>query len=273
MGEVFRVLDHLRAAGCLVEAEPEAPRQAVAFWENAGVAHAEAIARHGRRTVALRALGGAEAGPLPELLRQQGIRIAAEGDVTLVLTDDYLRPELRAWNAGALRDGRPWLLAKPVGLERWLGPFFVPGETACWACLAQRLRGHRKLEGHIARRHGRPAPLAASPSWIPSMPHAALAEAATEISRWIGTEGQTALRDRVVTTDALTLERTHHLLARRPQCAACGDPAPPREAPPLRLQPRPKRATADGATARRMAARCWRGWSAISAPSPASSAR
>lgn len=246
MGEVFRVLDHLRAAGCLVGAEPEAPRQAVAFWENAGVAHAEAIARHGRRTVALRALGGAEAGPLPELLRQQGIRIAAEGDVTLVLTDDYLRPELRAWNAGALRDGRPWLLAKPVGLERWLGPFFVPGETACWACLAQRLRGHRKLEGHIARRHGRPAPLAASPSWIPSMPHAALAEAATEISRWIGTEGQTALRDRVVATDALTLERTHHLLARRPQCAACGDPAPPREAPPLRLQPRPKRATADG---------------------------
>lgn len=246
MGEAFRVLDHFRAAGYLVEAEPEAPRHTVAFWENAGVAHAAAIARLGCRTVAIRAFGAAEAGPLPDLLHQSGIRIAAEGDVTLVLTDDYLRPELRAWNAAALQHRQPWLLAKPVGLESWLGPFFVPGETACWACLAQRLRGHRKLEGHIADRHGRPAPLAASPSWIPSMPHAALAEAATEIARWIGADGQTALRDRVVATDALTLARTHHLLTRRPQCEACGDPAPPREAPSLRLQPRPKRATADG---------------------------
>lgn len=246
MGEVFRALDHLRRTGDLVEAAPAAAGPEAAFWAHTGTAHAEAVARLGRHAVAVQALGAAEAGPMAALLHRQGVRVAPEGDVALVLTDDYLRPELAAWNAQALRDGRPWLLARPVGLETWLGPFFVPGETACWACLAQRLRGHRKLEGHIARRHGRPAPLAASPSWIPSMPQAVLAEAATEITRWIGTGGGTALRDRVVSTDALTLARTHHLLTRRPQCEACGDPAPPREAPPLRLQPRRTLPTAEG---------------------------
>ena len=69
-----------------------------------------------------------------------------ESDVTVVVTDDYLRPALAAWNASSLASGRPWLLVKPVGIETWIGPVFVPGQTACWECLAQRLRGHRKLE-------------------------------------------------------------------------------------------------------------------------------
>ena len=170
------------------------------------------------------------------------------GDLTLVITDDYLRPELAAWNDQSLMSGRPWLLTKPIGLEAWLGPFFLPGKTACWSCLAQRLRGHRKLEGYLARCKFTAAPLAARPAWIPSMQHAALAEAVTVIAYWIGAGGQLPLLDRVVSTNVLTLERTHHILARRPQCAACGsgDPIGKAGMRTLHLQSRPKLPGFDG---------------------------
>ena len=85
--------------------------------------------------------------------------VEADGNVTVVVTDDYLRPELAAWNARSLASGKPWLLVKPVGIETWIGPMIVPGQTACWECLAQRLRGHRKLETYIARRDGKDSPL------------------------------------------------------------------------------------------------------------------
>jgi ribosomal protein S12 methylthiotransferase accessory factor len=167
----------------------------------------------------------------------------------MVVTDDYLRLELAAWNARSLISGKAWLLVKPVGIETWIGPMFVPGQTACWECLAQRLRGHRKLEGYIARRNGTDAAVGAIiQACIASTQEAALAEAATEITRWIGTGGQSTLFDRVVSTSVLTLERTHHHLTRRPQCPSCGSPEPdigvlPR---PVRLHRRPKAHTSDG---------------------------
>ena len=75
-----------------------------------------------------------------------GFQVGLDGDVTVAVTDDYLRPALAAWNARSLASGKPWLLVKPMGMETWIGPLFVPGRTGCWECLAQRLRGHRKLE-------------------------------------------------------------------------------------------------------------------------------
>jgi thiazole/oxazole-forming peptide maturase SagD family component len=71
-----------------------------------------------------------------------------------VLTDDYLREDLGEINRRALAEGRPWLLVKPVGLELWIGPIFVPGATGCWACLAHRLKGHRKAEAYVQHQRG-----------------------------------------------------------------------------------------------------------------------
>jgi oxazoline/thiazoline synthase len=245
---VFAALDRLRTGGYLAEDTAVEARPTMAFWEHVGVPPSQARLRLDAAIVSTIAFGDIDIAPLTDLLRRNGVRGADEGDVSVVVTDNYLRPELAAWNSRSLISGKAWLLVKPAGIETWIGPVFVPGQTACWECLAQRLRGHRKLEGYIARRNGADAPIGAVPACIASTQHAALAEAATEITRWIGTAGQSILMDRVVSTSTLTLERTHHALTRRPQCPSCGSLQPNNGVPPspVRLHRCPKAKVSDG---------------------------
>jgi ribosomal protein S12 methylthiotransferase accessory factor len=245
---VFAALDRLRTNGYLAEDASAEARPVTAFWEHMGVPPAQARSRLDAACVSAIAFGELNLGTLTDLLRQHGVAVAPEGDVSVVVTDDYLQPQLADWNAQALASGKAWLLVKPVGIETWIGPMFVPGQTACWECLAQRLRGHRKLETYIARRRGDNAPLgAAAAAGIASTQHAALAETATEITRWIATGGQSALLNRVLATSTLTLDRTRHVLTRRPQCPCCGDRAPHdgTVSGPVRLEPRAKLRTSD----------------------------
>src|SRR5262249_37157317 len=146
-------LDRLRTNGYLAEDHAAGARPTLAFWEHMGALPSQARSRLDTTRVATIAFGEIDTAPLTQLLGQQASNVAADGDVTVVVTDDYLRPELAAWNARSLRSEKPWLLVKPVGIETWIGPMFVPGQTACWECLAQRLRGHRRLERYFAQRN------------------------------------------------------------------------------------------------------------------------
>jgi bacteriocin biosynthesis cyclodehydratase domain-containing protein len=240
--EVFAALDHLRTTGYLAEAAASAARPATAFWEQAGVSPSAARSRLARACVSTVAFGDVGIGTLTAMLEGNGVSVGAEGELTVALTDDYLRPELATWNARSLSSGNAWLLVKPVGMETWIGPLFVPGRTACWECLAQRLRGHRKLEEYLARRRGTDFLIRAPAASIASTQHAALAEATTEVTHWIGSGGESMLLDRVVSTNVLTFERHRHILIRRPQCPSCGvrdltDGLIPR---PMVLHERPK---------------------------------
>ena len=172
--QVFAALDRLRTSGYLAEDTAVEARPTMAFWEHAGVRPSLARSRLDVTLVSIVAIGDVDIESLTELLGRQGVKVAPEGDVTVVVTDDYLRPELAAWNTRSLISEKAWLLAKPVGIETWIGPMFVPGQTACWECLAQRLRGHRKLEEYIARRNGTDAPVGVIPACIASTQHAAL---------------------------------------------------------------------------------------------------
>jgi hypothetical protein len=147
--EVFAALDWLRTSGYLTEDIAAEARPTMAFWEQVGVAPTLARSRLDATPVSIVAFGEVEIAPLADLLERQAIKVAPEANVAFVVTDNYLRPDLAAWNARSLTSGKAWLLMKPVGIETWIGPMFVPGRTACWECLAQRLRGHRKLEEYI----------------------------------------------------------------------------------------------------------------------------
>jgi ribosomal protein S12 methylthiotransferase accessory factor len=219
---VFAALDHLRTTGYLAEDAAVAARSTQAFWEHAATPTSLAQARLGQARISLLGIADFDLEILRTLLEANDLRVAEDGDFVLAVTDDYLRPELAALNARALASGKAWLVVKPVGIQTWIGPLFVPGRTGCWDCLAQRLRGHRRLEEYVARRTGTDLPIAPVAA-LASTKHAALAEAATELTRWIGS-GQSALLDRVVSTDVLTFERRHHTLTRRPQCPSCGTP-------------------------------------------------
>jgi oxazoline/thiazoline synthase len=246
--QVFAALDRLRLSGYLAEDVAVDARPTTAFWEHLGVPPTLARARLNLGRVSIIAVGEVEVAPLTDLLVREGVAVVGEGSVAVVITDDYLRPQLATWNARSLMSGKAWLLVKPVGIEVWTGPMFVPGQTACWECLAQRLRGHRKLESYIAQRNGTDSAMGAVPAFIASTQQAALADAATEITRWIATGGQSPLLDRIRSTSALTLERSCHRLIRRPQCPSCGSPEPENAALPgqLRLHRRPKVHAADG---------------------------
>jgi bacteriocin biosynthesis cyclodehydratase domain-containing protein len=246
--QVFAALDRLRTNGYLAEDIAIESRPITAFWEYAGVRPSLARSRLNAALVSTIAFGQADIGPVTDLLARQGVHTGICGDVTVVVTDDYLRPELSKWNIDALGSGKAWLLVKPVGMELCIGPMIVPGQTACWDCLAQRLRGHRRLEEYIARRSASDGLIRTVPAYIASTQYAALAEAVTEVVRFIATGGQSILLNRVVSTSVLTLERSHHTLTRRPQCRSCGSPGPKRDfrPEPLILRRRPKIPSSDG---------------------------
>ena len=252
---------------------------AAAFWSELGVAPAEAERRLARTRVSLTPIGETDIAGLHAELAAIGIGVARRhanpapaGDIALdiVLTDDYLRPELAAINRAALDAGRPWFLAKPDGSVIWLGPVFVPGETGCWQCLAHRLNGNAEIKASIVRQRriaaGDTEPAAiAQPDPPACLPTARPALAATgrlaaawitmEIAKWLvtraaisGDAGFNTLSARMLSVDLITLETHSHSLPHRPQCPACGDPdrLRARASEPIVLRSCRKTVTADG---------------------------
>ena len=190
----------------------------------------------------------AVAAQLRTLLSKDGVFVgggARAGALRVVLADDYLRSGLADANADSLASGRPWLLAKPVGAEVWIGPFFQPGLTGCWACLAQRLRGHRRVDEFRRQRRGCEDMGTADLASVPSVTGMAAGMVATAVGNWI-VQSRSGLEGAVWTLDPRELAWRRHELVKRPQCPACGaPPLEPRDAPPLTLVSR-RGETVDG---------------------------
>lgn len=244
-GTILAALKQLERQAALSGEHSEMPGPTAAFWEHADISPSEAVLRITQCRVQVVALGSQSADMATQLLDQQGLRTSGQGNHMLVIADDYLHPELARINAECMSAQRPWLLVKPSGAETWLGPAITPGHSACWECLAHRLRWHKRVEEYVRARN--PGASGPQPAHLPSTQQSALAEAVTALTRWIGSGGQSALADCVMSTDTATLERTRHHLNRRPHCPACGTVADPDRIPdPLILQARPKVATSDG---------------------------
>jgi ribosomal protein S12 methylthiotransferase accessory factor len=158
----------------------------------------------------------------------------------LIAVGDYLSPELSAVNEAALAHGRPWALVKPVGRIVWVGPIFHPGQTACWECLAQRLRANRQMERYLGRRTGRPAPLQPAKGWLASSVRLAASWAASELARSLVVDGPEGLQGSILTLDLVRRELVRHALVKRPQCPACGQKERPAAATPVVLESRPR---------------------------------
>ncbi len=159
------------------------------------------------------------------------IQIATEADrsdLTIVLTDDYLQPQLAEFNRQALAQPTgttieaptPWLLVKPFGSIVWIGPMFEPQVTACWQCLASRLQANRPVASFI-QRSGSTAPIAPQPLF-PATLQTALGMAAMEVFKWIVVGQNDRLTNTLITYDTLTLQAQSHTIVQRPQCLGCG---------------------------------------------------
>jgi bacteriocin biosynthesis cyclodehydratase domain-containing protein len=215
-----------------------------AFWDAVG-AEPAALAFE------LVGIGDVELPTFAAKLRALGHDIVEHAQHVLVLTDDYLRPQLGEFEQQARAAGRDWLLAKPLGLVPWIGPRFRHDRPGCWACLEHRLRGHRRvqqfLHDHTGRREPYPTSIAALPATIDvvagllsTVMHgwAARPTARTQAPR---DENQHPLDGVVVSFDPRALVSTRHVLTARPQCPRCGDSGllARLQSQPITLAPRP----------------------------------
>jgi ribosomal protein S12 methylthiotransferase accessory factor len=270
--DVLAALDDLRQRRLLAEDTADLPRAERAWWEHCGVSPALAAQRMAESTVAVHAAGDADAGPLRAALARAGLQLAPQpmqaqaqrqgqvqaqaqalqhGDhtptLTVVVCADPLHPDLARFNALALAQQRPWLLVQAWGLQTWLGPAFVPGQTGCWTCLAQRLRWHRRLDGYLAERHVAAVAQRRHVARNDASARAVFEEAASAVRRWVGTADPGALAGQVLVTDTLSHERSGHPLVRRPQCPDCGTAAAAAPEPgAFVLKPCPKSSARDG---------------------------
>ena len=190
-------------------------------------------------------------------------------DVDIVITDDYANERLASINRGYLRSGRRWMLVKPLGELVWVGPLFVPGETACWTCLARRLSHNRPVASHVAataisahmpRRTESVEALLASPALVAEVRHRIRALAGPSPAHTL------------CTIDPQTLAIVEHHVLRLPDCPACGHAARTRRRR-VTLVSRQAIVTGDGGTAARRLTRRGGSMRITSAPSPDSSPR
>ena len=198
--------------------------------------------------VAVKALGSVAAEDFIAMLESLQIQVADEGNLTVVLTDDYLDPKLDEFNQQALKSQSPWILVKPLGTIVWIGPLFYPHKTGCWDCLAQRLRDNRPIEGFIQRQKDISTPSVPPLGFLASTVQTALGMAATEVFKWIVRGENKRLESNLIAYDAIALQTQNHSLVKRPQCSSCGEMVNglTKKPLPVVLGHRQKTFTADG---------------------------
>jgi oxazoline/thiazoline synthase len=246
--EVYYALGLLEQRGYIVEADGPAPRDRTTFWHALGINEDAAERRLRQVKVSLSGCGQVHLPPFAAALAALDVQVAEDGGFAVVLTDDYLQKGLDEVNVAALTSCTPWLIVKPVGTVLWIGPVFRPGASACWECLADRLRANRKVDSYVQRRLAISIPFPTSRAALPATVQAALGLAAAETAKAVAGGDELGLNDHLITLDVLTLETQKHQVVRRPQCPRCGDPefARDRGLVPLRFRTARKRFTADG---------------------------
>ncbi len=235
--------------GYIVEANPSLPSNLAIFCQNLNISVEAAQQRLATNKVAVKALGSTSAEDFISILESLKIRVVTEeADFTVVLTDDYLDPELEEFDRLALKSESPWLLVKPLGSIVWIGPIFRSHTTGCWQCLAKRLRDNRPIEGFIQRNKDISTPLTPPLGFLASTVQTALGMAATEVFKWIVKGENKRLENNLITYDPIAVQTRDHAFVKRPQCSHCGQMVNSltKTALPVVLGHRKKTFTADG---------------------------
>src|SRR5262249_1868718 len=123
-------------------------------------------------------------------------------------------------NRQHLLDKTPWLLVQPSGIFPLVGPVFRPGKSACWSCLAERMKRNREVKAFLDRKKS--ISVVTSPLARNTVGESGIQLAAVEIAKAIASDFRTELRDHIVSLDLLGSTIMKHYVAARPQCPTCG---------------------------------------------------
>ncbi|MFL6806866.1 MAG: TOMM precursor leader peptide-binding protein [Xanthobacteraceae bacterium] len=208
-----------------------------AYWASLGLSPESAETNLRKCRVRIQSIDVEGATELGIALSGLGVRVVKRSpDLTVTLVSDYLEGRLAELNREHLSDQSPWLLVQPSGIFPLVGPLLRPGESACWTCLADRMKRNREIRAHLDR--GQARCVAVSPLARRTMGQSGVQLAAVEIAKAIAADFRTELRDHIISLDLLGSTIVKHYVAARPQCPSCGRKKlrDPRRAPvPLEL--------------------------------------
>jgi oxazoline/thiazoline synthase len=191
------------------------------YWASLGLLPETAEKNLQKCRVAVRSIDVQGEEEFGAALRELGVRVVKRSpDLTVTLVGDYLDGRLAELNRRHLSDKSSWLLVQPSGVFPLVGPVFRPGESACWACLADRMKRNREIKALLEREQARR--VAVSPLANDTLGQSGSQLAAVETAKAIATDFRTELRDHIVSLDLLGSTIVKHYVAKRPQCPVCG---------------------------------------------------
>jgi bacteriocin biosynthesis cyclodehydratase domain-containing protein len=194
---------------------------AAAYWASLGLSPETSETNLQKFRVRIHSIEVQGATELGAALRGLGVRVVKRSAaLTVTLVSDYLEGRLDELNRQHLEDNTPWLLVQPSGIFPLVGPVFTPGKSACWTCLANRMKWNREVKAFLDRQQARC--VAVSPLARDMLGQSAIQLAAVEIAKAIATDFRTDLSDHVISLDLLGSTIVRHYVSPRPQCPTCG---------------------------------------------------
>lgn len=220
--EIMQILFKLEQAGYITEANDFFTKEQAAHWEAQGFDVARLANFLQNKSIKVIDLGRVNHLVFEEACNQSQVQFSDSPDIYLVITDDYNHPELEKLNQKFEKDGTPWMLVKPTGKTLWLGPLFIPNETACWECLHHRLELHNPINKFyrvVKNTTTSPIkPLVSHPLTTNLMASMAI----HELIKWLY-NGDDKLNNKIISINTQTFEKQEHIVVKRPQCKVCGD--------------------------------------------------
>lgn len=208
--DIYHALLRLEKKGIIGEEVKTLPKSLLTFCHRLSVPPEEAVARLKRTSLSFFSLGKGSTQKLKKALREFPFASSPPSSLNIVAADHYCRKELRKFHRQALQTKTPWLLIKPVGIEVWVGPLFIPHQTACFECLLHALQ----------RNQVKNAPPSSKAS-LDAVSSIGYNLAALEIFKWAVRGSNPELEGKIFSYDSASNRAEHHLVIRRPQCLAC----------------------------------------------------
>jgi oxazoline/thiazoline synthase len=192
-----------------------------AYWASLGLAPENAERNLQKCRVCVQSIDVPGEKQLGAALSKLGVCVVERSPaLTITMVSDYLETSLADLNQQHLSKQTPWLLVQPSGIFPLVGPVFTPGKSACWTCLADRMKRNREVRALLDR--GDAHCVAVSPLARHPLGQIGIQLAAVEIAKAVATGFRTELNDHIISLDLSGATIAKHYVAARPQCPACG---------------------------------------------------
>src|SRR5215467_5606094 len=219
--KIQEALKRLFDRGYVVAASRGSAGAMAAYWASLGLAPGIAERNLQKCRVRIQSIDVRGEAELGAALSELGVRVVERSPtLTVTMVNDYLETSLADLNQQHLLRQTPWLLAQPAGVFPLVGPVFSPGKSACWTCLADRMKRNREVRALLDRKDARC--VAVSPLAQHPLGRAGIQFAAVEIAKAVATEFRTELSDHIISLDLSGATIAKHYVAARPQCPVCG---------------------------------------------------